>query len=162
MFPEVIVILIYSWMQFWFVRVPKHFRGFITYPFVVICLCVLLMQHELLIITIKVSIWDAVFVRTVSLQLMFIWLKGGLIKFIYWCNLICTECMVLNKHDGCEWWVGRDGGSSHVLFLGNMGAAITACFKVIWMESVMACFKVTVMEITGNSHGLFLRFCGWI
>jgi len=41
------------------------------------------MQHELLIITIKVSIWDAVFVRTVSLQLMFIWLKGGLIKFIY-------------------------------------------------------------------------------
>lgn len=36
-----------------------------------------------------------------------------------------------------------------------MGAAVIACFKVIWMESVMACFKVSVMEITGNSHGLF-------
>jgi hypothetical protein len=38
---------------------------------------------------------------------------------------------------------------------GDIGAVVTACFKVIWMESVMACFKVTVMEITGNSHGLF-------
>jgi len=36
-----------------------------------------------------------------------------------------------------------------------MGAVVTACFKVIWMESVMACFKVTVMGITENSHGLF-------
>ena len=40
-------------------------------------------------------------------------------------------------------------------FYGNMGAAVTACFKVIWMASVVACLKVTVVEITGNSHGLF-------
>jgi len=32
---------------------------------------------------------------------------------------------------------------------------IIACSKVIWIEALMACFKVTVMEITGNSHGLF-------